>query len=207
MFVSLVLLVTVTHAAVCDPDRMCRPLQAVSCDTEAAPDQPNSCALIKPWTVGEVPDDKVRYRFVCATKLDYGTRNHYCKVGEPKPVAAHAAQLSREFAQGKAPTDYSTLAPPPPTMDVDAARCENETACSSRETYQTCEKAPCAVNADPSVLARKVCERGDFTAWCVKTPDENPASTGCLCGHGSPAEGGLGVLLLLLVARIRRKHG
>ena len=84
--------------------------------------------------------------------------------------------------------------------------CKTESACSSYETYQTCEAATCDFMTDETLLARKVCTKDSgFTAWCVK-PKEPPRSKSgaCICDSGSPAGGWLAGVALLFVARQRR---
>lgn len=84
--------------------------------------------------------------------------------------------------------------------------CKTESACSNYETYKTCDAVTCDFVTDPALLARQVCKKENFSAWCVK-PKEPPHSTSgaCICANGgSPAGGWLVGAALLFVARQRR---
>ncbi len=116
--------------------------------------------------------------------------------GQDPAVPAAPPTAPRAQAGEPAPEGYQPI----------PVACKTEAACSNYETYKTCEAATCDFLTDTTLVARQVCKKENFTAWCVK-PLEPPHSTmgACICDSGgSPAGGWLVGVALAFVARQRR---
>lgn len=121
--------------------------------------------------------------------------------------AASWAQDPAAPATPPAPAPLQAGEPTPEGYKPIPVACKTESACSTYETYQTCEAPSCDFMTDPELLARQVCKRDDgFTAWCVKPLEPPHSKSGaCICDSGSPAGGWLaGVALAFVGLRKRR---